>query len=72
MGAVVFGALCVCAATLLGTVAIPAWVLLLFVVIALIYLGLSVLYWFRIPTAGIAIALVCLLGAWLIYTFARV
>jgi hypothetical protein len=72
MGALVFGTLCVCTATLLGTVAIPAWVLLLIVVIALIYLGLSVLYRFRIPTAGIAIALVCLLGAWLIYMFARV
>jgi hypothetical protein len=72
IGAILFGTLCVCTATLFGTMAIPGWVLLLFVAIALIYLGLSVLYWFRIPTAGIAIALVCLLGAWLTYAFGGV
>jgi hypothetical protein len=72
LGAVIFGALCCCTATVLGTIAISAWVLFLFVVIALTYLGLSVLYWFRIPTAGIAIALLCLLGAWLICAFAGV
>jgi hypothetical protein len=56
----------------LGAVIVRAWVLFLFVVISLIYLGLSVLYWFRIPTAGIAVASLCLLVAWLMYAVAGV
>jgi hypothetical protein len=67
IGPVLFGVLCICAGARLGTVIIPAWVLLLLVVISFIYLGLSVLYWFRIPTVGIAVASACLLAAWLLY-----
>jgi hypothetical protein len=72
MGVVLFGVLCIGAGVVLGAVAIPAWVLLLFVVIALIYLGLSVIYWFRVPTMGIAVASLCLLVAWLTYAMAVV
>ena len=72
LGGVLFGVLCIGAGIVLGAVVIPAWVLLLFVVIALIYLGLSVLYWFRIPTVGIAVASLCLLVAWLLYAIAGV
>jgi hypothetical protein len=67
LGAVLFGALCIWASTVLGTTVVPGWIPLLFVGIACVYLGLSVLYWFRIPTAGIAVAAVCLLAAWLMY-----
>jgi hypothetical protein len=67
VGAVLFGALCICAGAALGTVVIPAWTLPILVVISFIYLALSVLYWFRIPTAGIAVASLCLLVAWVTY-----
>jgi len=72
LGVVLFGVLCICAGAVLGTVMIPAWILLLLTVIAFVYLGLSVLYWFRIPTAGVGAASVCLLVAWLIYAMAGV
>ena len=72
VGAILFGVLCICAGVVLGAVVIPAWILFVFVVISFIYLGISVLYWFRAPTAGIAVASVCLLVAWLMYAFAGV
>ena len=71
-GVALFGALCIYAGAMLGTVPIPAWVLLLLVMISLIYLGLSVLYWFRIPTAGLGVASICLFVAWLMYAMAGV
>ncbi len=67
IGAVLFGVLCICAGAALGTLAIPAWALLVLVVISFIYLALSVLYWFRLPTAGLTIASLCLLVAWVMY-----
>ena len=70
LGVVLFGVICVCAGILLGTGVIPAWALFLLVVISVIYLALSVLYWFRIPTAGIGVASICLLVAWLMYAMA--
>jgi hypothetical protein len=70
IGAVLFGALCICAGAALGTVVIPAWTLPVLVVISFIYLALSVLYWFLIPTAGIAVASLCLLVAWAMYATA--
>jgi hypothetical protein len=70
LGAVLFGMLCVGAGLVLGTLVLPAWILFVLVLIALIYVGLSVLYWFRIPTMGIALATVCLVIAWLTYAFA--
>jgi hypothetical protein len=72
LGAIIFGVLCFCTGTVIGTMALPAWVLFIFVVIGLFYLGLSVLYWFRIPTMGIALAVVCLSAAWLMYAFAGI
>jgi hypothetical protein len=72
VGVVLFGGLCISAGTVLGTMGIPAWILLIFVVISLIYLGISALYWFRIPTAGIAVASLCLLVAWILSAIAGV
>jgi hypothetical protein len=72
LGAILFGMLCVGAGLVLGTLVLPAWILFVLVLIALIYVGLSVLYWFRIPTMGITLATVCLVIAWLTYAFAGV
>ena len=70
LGAILFGMLCVGAGLVLGKLVLPAWILFVLVLIALLYVGLSVLYWFRIPTMGIALATVCLVIAWLTYAFA--
>jgi hypothetical protein len=72
LGVIFFGSLCIGVGASLGAVCVPAWVLLILVAISFIYLGLSVLYWFRIPTAGIAVASLCLLVAWLKYAAAGV
>ena len=72
LGAMLFGMLCVGAGLVLGTLMLPAWILFVLVLIALCYVGLSVLYWFRIPTMGITLATVCLVIAWLTYAFAGV
>lgn len=72
LGAILFGMLCVGAGVVLGTLVVPAWILFVLVLIALLYVGLSVLYWFRIPTMGITLATVCLVIAWLTYAFAGV
>jgi hypothetical protein len=72
LGAVLFGTVCIGAGFVLGTTILPAWILFVFVVIALIYLVVGKLYWFRIPVMGIALAGICLLIAWLMYTFAGV
>ena len=71
LGALMFGALCCGAGAVLGTIVMPAWILFLFVAVALVYLRLSVLYWFRILTAGIALAALCLLAASLMYAFGQ-
>jgi hypothetical protein len=65
LGAALFGALCIFAGAVIGTVAVPGWVLFLLPAVGLVYLVIGVLYWFRIPIAGIAVATVCLLAAWL-------
>jgi hypothetical protein len=67
VGAVLFGVVCIGAGAVLGAVVVRTWVLPVLVVISFIYLGLSALYWFRIPTSGIAVASLCLLVAWLMY-----
>jgi hypothetical protein len=72
VGVILLGALCIGAGASLGAVIVSAWALLVLLVISIIYLGLSVLYWFRIPTAGIAVASLCLLVAWLMYAVAGV
>jgi len=70
IGVILFGTVCVGAGSVLGTIVLPAWILFVFVAIALIYLLVGLLYWFRIPVAGIFLAVVCLLIAWLTYMFA--
>ena len=72
IGVVRFGTVCIGGGFVLGTRVLPAWILFVFVVIALIYLVVGLLYWFRIPVVGIALAEVCLLIAWLMYMFAGV
>src|ERR1700722_14741833 len=72
LGVVLFGLVCIGTSFVLGTTVLPAWILFVFVVIALIYLVVGLLYWFRIPVAGIALAGGCLLIAWLSYTLAGV
>ena len=69
LGAVVFGVLCSCIAAALGTVAVPAWALFLLTLIALTYVGLSVRYWFRIPSMGTGLAAAFIAAAWLLHTF---
>jgi hypothetical protein len=70
LGVVLFGAACIGTGFALGTTVVPAWLLFVFVVVALIYLVVGLLYWFRIPVGGIAFAAACLLIAWLTYAFA--
>jgi len=70
MGVVLFGAVCIGAGTVLGTIVLPTWILFVLVVIALLYLVVGLLYWFRVPVAGIALAVACLSIAWLTYAFA--
>jgi hypothetical protein len=72
VGVILLGALCIGAGASLGAIILPAWILPILAVISFIYLGLSVLYWFRIPTAGIAVASLCVLVASLVYALARV
>jgi hypothetical protein len=64
-----FGALCCCIAVALGTMAVPAWGLFLLTMIALAYFGLSVRYWFRIPSIGTGIGAALILAASLLYAF---
>jgi hypothetical protein len=70
LGVVVFGLVCIYAGTMLGKMVIPPLALLIFVAVALIYLTLSVLYWFRIPTLCVALATVCLFVGWIMYAAA--
>jgi hypothetical protein len=70
LGAILFGMLCIGAGLVLGTMILSAWILFVLVLIALVYVGLSILYWFRIPTMGITLATACLVIAWLAYAFA--
>ena len=67
LGAILFGALCIVLGANLRALGAPPWVLLLFTGIGGLYLVIGVLYWFRIPSAGIAIATTCLLVAWIVY-----
>jgi ammonia channel protein AmtB len=72
IGVVLFGTVCIGAGSVLGTMPLPAWMLFVLVVIGLLYLVVGILYWFRIPVAGIVIAVLCLSIAWATYTFAGV
>ena len=67
VGAVLFGVVCIVTGTVIATASVPGWILLLLAAVGLVYLIIGVLYWFRIPIAGIAVATTCLLLAWLNY-----
>jgi hypothetical protein len=68
-GAILFGGVAIAAAATIQLFPLPSWVLLLFAVIGAAYLVLAVLYWFRIPIAGVAIATACFLVAWFLYAW---
>lgn len=72
LGVLLFGVVCIATSFILGTTVLPAWVLFVLVAIALIYLVVGILYWFRIPVAGITLAAVCLFIAWFMYSTAGV
>ena len=67
VGVILFGVACIGTAYTLGLMAIPAWILFCFVILAFVYLALSVIYWFRIPTLGLALATACIFIAWVTY-----
>ena len=69
LGLILFGALSIAAGTTLQTLPVPSWILLLFAVMGAAYVVLAVLYWFRIPIAGSAIATACFLIAWFLYAW---
>lgn len=66
LGAVLFGALVMLLGVSWTDPAPPRFVLLLPLGVTLLYLVLSVRYWFRIPTAGILVSSACILAAWLL------
>jgi len=67
LGAMFFGAMLCAAATTLGRLGLPPWVLLGLAAVSACYLLMALKYWFRIPVVGTAIATACLALAWLIY-----
>ena len=69
VGAMLFGGLSIAAGAALQTHPVPSWVLLVIAGIGAVYLVLAILYWFRIPIAGIAIATACFLMAWFTYAW---
>ncbi|HSE28748.1 MAG TPA: hypothetical protein VLA95_11015 [Gemmatimonadales bacterium] len=66
LGAVLFGALVMLLGYSWQEPTPPRFILLLPLGVTLVYLALSVRYWFRIPTAGIALAAACIAAAWLL------
>lgn len=69
IGVALFGVLCIAIGARLQELALSPLVLLLLPTISALYLVLALLYWFRIPVAGAAIATTCLTLAWLVYAF---
>jgi hypothetical protein len=69
LGLVLFGALCIVIGARLNELAPSALALLILPAIGAIYLVLAVLYWFRAPITGAAIATTCLIVAWFAYAF---
>ncbi len=67
LGAVLFGFACIVVGISLGSLALPKVALLVPVAIGAIYLWLSILYWFRIPSIGIALGTLCFTVGWLVY-----
>jgi hypothetical protein len=67
LGAILFALGCIATGVFLAQLALPKAVLLIPVVISALYLAMSLRYWFRIPTAGIAAATVLLFAGWVLY-----
>ena len=59
--------MCIFLALNLPNLALPKAALLFPVIIGLIYFWLAIQYWFYIPATGIALGVICLLAAWLVY-----
>lgn len=66
LGAVLFGALVMLLGLSWQEPTPPRFILLLPLGVTLIYLVLSIRYWFRIPTAGIALAAGGIVVAWML------
>ena len=64
VGAIVFGSLCIAAGIFVQ--AVPKALLLLPAAIGCLYLLLSIRYWFRVPTIGIALSVTLLMAGWLL------
>ena len=67
LGAILFALGCIVTGVYLAQLALPKAVLLIPVVISALYLAMSLRYWFRIPTTGIAIATALLFAGWVLY-----
>jgi hypothetical protein len=65
LGAVLFGAFALALGNAWVEPAPPRFLILLPLGIGLVYLGLGLRYWYRVPTAGIALATACFAAAWL-------
>lgn len=66
LGAVLFGGLVMALGNAWTEPDPPRFILLFPLGVALIYLVLSVRYWYRVPTAGIGLAAACFAAAWLL------
>jgi len=67
LGAILFALGCIATGVFLAQWALPKAVLLIPVLISALYLAMSLRYWFKIPTTGIAAATVLLLAGWVLY-----
>ncbi len=65
LGAVLFGAFALALGNVWVEPAPPRFLILLPLGIGLVYLGLGLRYWYRVPTVGIALATACFAAAWL-------
>lgn len=66
LGAIIFGGAVLMVGWQWQVLLPPRRLLLIPVAIGLFYLGLSLRYWFRVPTAGIALATASFAAAWLL------
>ncbi len=67
VGAILFGAMDMALGWRLEAFSPPPALLLIPVLVGLIYLGIGLRYWFRVPTTGIAVATGSFAAAWLLY-----
>jgi len=67
LGAILFALGCIATGHFLVQLALPKAALLIPVAIGMLYLAMSIRYWFRVPTTGISIATALLLAGWVLY-----